>query len=185
MKRIAIATTALFATPALAHVGPEAHGVLAGAAHPFAGADHVLAMVAVGLWAASLGGRAVAAVPAAFVAAMLAGFGLALAGVRLPVVEPVVLASVVVLGLAVAMAVRPAPALAAALVGGFALFHGHAHGSELGGAGALAFGAGFVAATALLHAVGIGLGRLAGARGALPRLLGAGTALAGAGLIVG
>ena len=191
MKRISIATLAvLFATPALAHVGPGAPGSLAaGLLHPLSGADHVLAMIAVGLWAAALGGRALWLVPAAFVGTMLAGFGLALAGLALPAVEPMILASTVVLGLALAMALRPSPAAAATLVGAFALFHGHAHGAEtglgLGTAGALAFGGGFTAATALLHAAGAGLGLMLGARGVLPRLLGAGAALAGLGLIVG
>lgn len=188
MKRTHVAALAalpaIVATPALAHVGHETHGLAAGLAHPLAGADHLLAMLAVGLWAAALGGRAVLAVPAAFVGAMLAGFGLALAGVALPAVEPTILASVVVLGLAVAAAVRPSPAVAAALVGGFALFHGHAHGAELGSAGALAFGAGFAGSTALLHGAGIGLGTLL-AHGRVVRLLGAGTALAGAALIAG
>jgi urease accessory protein len=86
MKRLSIAVLpALFATPAFAHAGPEAHGALAaGFAHPLSGVDHVLALMVVGLWAAGLGGRAIAGLPAAFVAAMLGGFGLALAGVWLP-----------------------------------------------------------------------------------------------------
>jgi urease accessory protein len=186
MKRFSLAVLpALFVTPALAHTGPEAHGVLAvGLAHPFSGADHVLATVAVGLWAAGAGGRAMAGIPAAFLASMLGGFALALAGVWLPAVEPMILASVVVLGLVVAAALRPSPAVAASLVGGFALFHGHAHGAELAGVGALAFGAGLAAATTLLHAAGLGLGLLV-ARGAVARVLGAGTALVGAALMVG
>lgn len=184
MKRFSIATLAvLFATPALAHVEPGAPGSLAaGLAHPISGTDHVLAMLAVGLWAAALGGRALWLVPAAFVGTMLAGFGLALAGLALPAVEPMILASSVVLGLAMAMALRPSPAAAATLVGAFALFHGHGHGSELGTAGALLFAAGFVAATALLHAAGAALGLMLGGRGALTRLLGGGAALAGAAL---
>ena len=191
MKRLSIAALPiLFATPALAHVGPGAHGSLAaGLAHPLSGADHVLAMVAVGLWAAALGGRALWLVPGAFVGTMLAGFGLALAGLALPAVEPAILASTVVLGLAVAMALRPSPAVAATLVGAFALFHGQAHGAEMGSglgtAGALAFGGGFDAATVLLHVAGATLSRMLGGRGVLPRLLGGGAALAGAGLIVG
>jgi urease accessory protein len=186
MKRLSIALLpAMFATPALAHTGSEAGSALtAGLLHPLTGADHVLAMIAVGLWAAGLGGRAVLAVPAAFVAAMLGGFMLALAGTWLPGVEPMILASVVVLGVAVAAALRPSPIAAAALVGGFALFHGHAHGAEMAGAGALAFGAGFAIATAALHAAGIGLG-LSLLRGVPARLVGAGTALAGAALTIG
>ena len=186
MKRFSLAVLpALLATPALAHTGPEAHGALAaGLEHPLLGVDHVLAMLAVGVWAAGLGGRALAAIPAAFLASMLGGFALALAGIWLPAVEPMILASVVVLGLAVAAALRPSPVVAASLVGGFALFHGHAHGAELGGVGALAFGAGLAAATTLLHVAGLGLGLLV-ARGAVARVLGAGTALVGAALMVG
>lgn len=188
MKRLAMAVPAiLLSTPVSAHSGPDAHGRLAaGLAHPLSGADHVLAMTAVGLWAAALGGRAVIGVPAAFVGAMLAGYGLALSGAWLPAVEPTILASTVVLGLAVALAARPSPAAAAVLVGAFALFHGHAHGAGAGEPALLAFGAGLAAVTALLHAAGIGLGLLvARAGGVLPRVLSVATALAGAGLIAG
>ncbi|AWI58060.1 hypothetical protein AB395_00002408 [Sinorhizobium fredii CCBAU 45436] len=186
-----IATAALGASaaPAFAHLDPAEHGSLAaGLSHPFFGADHVLAIVAVGLWAAQIGGRALWAVPAAFVAMMAVGFGLALAAVPLPFVEPAILASVVALGLIVAMAVRFDVAPAAAIVGIFALFHGHAHGGELGPAGAWSFAMGFIIATALLHAIGVGLGialaRLS-SNGTLARLLGGVTALAGAALIFG
>jgi urease accessory protein len=124
-------------------------------------------------------------VPAAFVGMMLAGFALALAGAPLPLVEPAILASVVVLGLLVAM-VLPVPVRAgAAVVGGFALFHGFAHGVELGAAALMEFGAGFAVSTALLHAAGIalglGIGGLFGdhARRMVTRSLGALTALGG------
>ena len=189
--RMLIATAALGASaaPAFAHLDPAEHGSLAaGLSHPFFGADHVLAMVAVGLWAAQIGGRALWAVPAAFVAMMAVGFGLALAAVPLPFVEPAILASVVALGLIVAMAVRFDVAPAAAIVGMLALFHGHAHGGELGPAGAWSFAAGFIIATALLHAAGVGLGialaRLS-SNGTLARRLGGVTALAGVALIFG
>ena len=132
------------------------------------------------------GGRALWAVPASFVGTMALGFALALGGVSLPFVEPAILASIVALGLLVAMAVRMETAACAAVVGIFALFHGYAHGSELGAAGALPFGAGFVVATALLHIAGIGLGLGIGklsAGGVLSRILGGITALAGLALI--
>jgi len=109
IKRISLTALASLAAtvPALAHLDPVAHGSFAaGFTHPVFGLDHILAMVAVGLWAALLGGRSVLLVPAGFVFAMLAGFGLALAGVGLPFVEPVILASVIVLGLLAAVAVR-------------------------------------------------------------------------------
>lgn len=178
---------AFTAAPAFAHVDPLAHGAMAsGILHPFSGADHMLAMVAVGLWAAQLGGKARFAVPATFVAVMAAGFGLALMGAALPFVEPAILASVVGLGLLVALAVRLPTTLGMAVVGGFALFHGYAHGAELGSADALTFGLGFAASTAILHAIGLGLGAWASARSAsLGRLLGALTAVGGAALMFG
>jgi urease accessory protein len=183
---------ALAAGPALAHVDPATHGSFAaGFTHPVFGWDHILAMVAVGLWAAMLAGRAVWALPGAFVGAMLAGFGLALAGAPLPLVEPMILASVVALGLLVALAVRMPLGGSLALVAAFGLFHGHAHGGELGGAGALGFGAGFVLATALLHGFGVALALaltrgLAGARGQqVLRALGALAAATGVWLAAG
>ncbi|MCB2099279.1 MAG: HupE/UreJ family protein [Rhodobacterales bacterium] len=178
-------------TPALAHLPPGEYGSFAaGFSHPLFGLDHILAMVAVGLWASQQGRRALWVVPAAFVALMLAGFGLALLAVPLPAVEPMILASTIVLGLVVAMAVKLDLRLCAALVGLFALFHGHAHGGELGAAGAATFSLGFALATALLHGAGVGLGLLVGRMGplmgtsglAVSRGLGALTA--GAGLIL-
>lgn len=186
---IAATTLAASAAPAFAHLDPAGHGsLMAGLSHPLFGADHVLAMLAVGLWAAQVGGRALVTGPAAFVATMALGFALAAAGLSLPFVEPAILASVVALGLIVAMALRLDAAPAAAIVGVFALFHGHAHGGELGAASAGSFAIGFTVATALLHATGIGLGmalaRLSG-NGGLTRLLGGLTALAGAALLFG
>ncbi|MCV3738087.1 HupE/UreJ family protein [Rhizobium sp. TRM96647] len=186
---LAIGLTVASTAPAFAHLNPEEHGsFMAGFSHPLFGMDHILVMIAVGLWAAQIGGRAFWAVPAAFVTMMAIGFGLAVAGVSLPFVEPVILASVVALGLLVAMAVRLDPAISAAIVAVFALFHGHAHGGELGAAGALPFAAGFVIATALLHvagiAIGLGIGRIAGGA-TLTRILGGSTALAGVALAFG
>lgn len=190
-KRILIAAAALMASaaPAFAHLNPQEHGSFAaGFSHPLFGLDHILVMVAVGLWAAQIGGRALWAVPTAFVAMMAVGFALTTAGIDLPFVEPAILASVVALGLLVAMAVRLDAAASAAVVGLFALFHGHAHGGELGSAGTLPFAVGFMIATAALHTAGIGLGvmlgRLSGG-GTLARVLGGITALAGTALIFG
>ncbi|OCP39057.1 HupE/UreJ family protein [Ensifer sp. LC163] len=190
-RRILIAAAALMASaaPAFAHLNPDEHGSFAaGFSHPLFGLDHILVMVAVGLWAAQIGGRALWIVPTAFVSMMAVGFALATAGIELPFVEPAILASVVALGLLVAMAVRLDTAASAAIVGLFALFHGHAHGGELGSAGALPFAVGFLIATAALHAAGIGLGMMLGrlsGGGALARVLGGITALAGAALIFG
>lgn len=150
---------AAMALPALAHPGHElgAGSVAVGFFHPLLGVDHILAMGAVGLWAALLGGRAVWTVPTTFTLCMLAGFGIALTGISLPGVEPGIAASVVILGLLVAATVRLPLAPSVGLVGLFAVFHGHAHGAELTGATS-AFALGFVAATALLHGAGLVLG---------------------------
>lgn len=190
MKRIfAAAALSIAATPALAHLNPAEHGSFAaGLSHPVFGLDHILAMVAVGLWAAALGGRAIWALPVSFVGAMMVGFAAALAGMGLPFVEPMILVSVLALGLAVALSLRLPVAAAAGIVGIFALFHGHAHGGELGAAGALAFGAGFAISTALLHAAGIALALAAGRAIAGSKVLqglGWATALGGLWVIVG
>ncbi|RBI86183.1 protein hupE [Rhodosalinus halophilus] len=188
MRRlIAALPLTLAAGPALAHVAPLEHNsFLAGATHPIFGADHVLAMVAVGLWAGMLGGRALWAVPAAFVGVMVLGFALALGGLALPLVEPAILASVVVLGLVVALGLRLPTVAGAALVGAFALFHGHAHGAEMGAAGALPYLAGFAATTAALHVLGLILGvALLRAGRAAPHVAGGLVAAAGAALAAG
>ncbi|WP_018633979.1 HupE/UreJ family protein [Neomegalonema perideroedes] len=195
MKRLLLLSLALLPMaplPAAAHLNPAEHGSFAaGFSHPFFGPDHIFAMVAVGLWAALLGGRALWAVPASFVGAMLIGFAAALGGIPLPFVEPAILASVVAVGLLALTAVRAPVPVAALIVGAFALFHGHAHGGELGEAGAGSFALGFALATALLHgagvAFGLGFARFLGSefgRGAI-RAAGGLTALAGLWLAVG
>ncbi len=175
--------------PVFAHLAPGEYGSFAaGFTHPLFGLDHVLAMVAVGLWAALIGGRALWALPAAFVAAMATGFALALSGVGLPLVEPMILASTVFFGLVVALALRTPPGIAAGLVAAFGLFHGAAHGAELGQAGVLGFGAGFAVNTSLLHLAGIGLGLAAlrvDPRQLLARATGGLTAVLGLGVMFG
>lgn len=193
-KRFSLTAT-IFAgatAPAFAHLDPEAHGsFMAGFSHPLFGMDHIMVMVAVGLWAAQIAQsghdrRALWLVPAAFVGTMALGFAIAVSGIDLPFVEPAILASVIAIGLFVAMAVRLPVAASAAIVGMFALFHGHAHGGELGAAGALQFGAGFVIATALLHAAGITLGLgIARFSPYIARILGAATAIVGLSLAFG
>ena len=150
----------LVPTAALAHPGlADAHGFAQGFAHPLGGLDHLLAMVAVGIFAWQLGGRALWLVPGAFLLAMAAGGALAMEGVALPLVEFGIAASVVVLGAIVALGVRAPLAVAMALVGLFAVFHGSAHATEMPlGVAGVAYGAGFLLATALLHAAGIALG---------------------------
>jgi urease accessory protein len=157
---------ALVAIPgaALAHTGHgDASGIAHGFMHPIGGLDHVLAMVAVGLYAALLGGRALWLVPAAFIGTMAIGGALGMAGVALPDTEIGIALSVVVLGLAVALRIGLPTLAAMALVGILAIFHGHAHGAEMpAGAGGLSYAAGFLLATALLHGAGIALGLSAG-----------------------
>jgi urease accessory protein len=137
----------------------EAVGFLTGFRHPISGLDHVLAMVAVGLWGAQLGSPAIWLLPVAFPLVMAFGGMLGLMGVPLPGIEYGIAASAIALGAAVMFEWKPPLALAAALVGVFAIFHGHAHGTELPpGQSALLYSMGFVIATGCLHAVGIGIG---------------------------
>lgn len=173
---------ALAAGSAAAHTGEHTvSGFVSGFTHPFAGLDHLLAMVAVGLWAVQQGGRALWAVPMAFVLAMLAGGALAGWGGTLPHIETGIAASVLVLGLAVAIGRHVPLAFGVATVAGFALFHGYAHGLEMPQAAAPAlYGLGFVAATVALHAAGIA-GALVG-RHAI-RFAGAVIAASGAALL--
>lgn len=158
--RFCAAAIAFLPVAASAHVGVgDTHGLIHGFSHPLSGIDHVLAMVAVGLFAAHLGGRALWLVPLTFVSVMaLAGIA-GMAGVKLPFVEIGIGMSVVVFGLAVAFQLSVPTLVAMALVGFFAIFHGHAHGAEMPeSVSGLAYGVGFICATALLHAVGVGLG---------------------------
>ncbi|MFO1313180.1 MAG: HupE/UreJ family protein [Burkholderiales bacterium] len=152
--------TALWAQSALGHVpGSEARGFLTGFMHPMSGADHVLAMVAVGLWGAQLGAPAIWVLPVAFPLVMALGGMLGFLGVPMPGVEYGIAASAIVLGTAVAFELKPSLVVAALVVGAFAIFHGHAHGTELpAGQSAMLYSIGFVIATGCLHAVGIGIG---------------------------
>jgi len=177
---------------ALAHTGHgDASGFAHGFAHPLGGLDHVLAMVAVGLYAAMLGGRAVWLVPAAFLGAMASGGALGAADYALPYAEIGIAASVVALGLAVALRISLPVLAAMALAGLFAVFHGHAHGAEMPpDISGSAYAAGFMLATAALHGLGIALGVLiarlsdAGGRRAT-RVVGGAMALAGVAILAG
>jgi urease accessory protein len=151
----------LFApTTAFAHVQQgEAAGFLTGFLHPISGLDHVLAMVAVGLWGAQLGAPAIWVLPVAFPLVMAMGGMLGLMGVPVPGIEYGIAASAILLGAAVMLEMRPPLVLTAMLVGVFAIFHGHAHGTELpADQSALLYSMGFVIATGCLHALGIGIG---------------------------
>jgi urease accessory protein len=145
---------------AFAHTGSdEALGLLSGLAHPVSGLDHALAMIAVGLWGAQLGAPAVWRLPVTFPMVMAVGGFLGLVGVALPAVEWVIALSAVALGWMVLREARPPLWAAALVVGVFAVFHGHAHGTELpAGASGLSYSVGFVAATGVLHLAGIAFG---------------------------
>ena len=160
MKRLVpnAALLMLAAGPAIAHVG---HGstasFAAGLGHPLGGLDHVTVMVLVGLWAGLKGGRALWVWPATFVGVMLIGGILGMENVQLPFVEPAILASVVALALLVALAVDLPVSVGAGILALFALFHGHAHGTEVAGTlNGVEYMAGFALATAALHLAGIG-----------------------------
>jgi len=161
---IASVTFLALTAAALAHTGHgDASGFAHGMRHPFGGLDHVLAMVAVGLWASQLGGRALWLLPLTFPAVMAVGAGLGLSGVTLPWVEIGIAGSVMILGAVVALALRPSLAISVPLIGAFALLHGYSHGIELpASASAVGYGVGFSVATLMLHAVGIATGLIAG-----------------------
>jgi urease accessory protein len=190
IKKMSVTAGLLLAAalPADAHVGAApASSVTAGFMHPLSGLDHMTVMVAVGLWAALKGGKAIWAWPLAFVGVMLAGGLLGMLHVPAPFVEPAILASVVALGLLVALAIDLPVSAGVAMIGLFALFHGHAHGTEVPeNAGGLAYMAGFAIATALLHALGIAAALGLGLRFRnLVRAAGAACAAIGVGLAFG
>jgi urease accessory protein len=193
---LAFATATLAATTvstaALAHTGIGATaGFAAGFSHPIGGLDHILAMAGVGLFAWMLKGRALWLVPAAFVAVMAAGGVLGVFQVPVPMVELGIALSIVVIGGLVALGKSIPVAAAMAIVGVFAIFHGHAHGTEMPETmSGLSYGIGFMVATALLHGAGIGagfaIGRIGQARGfQMARVGGAAIAAVGVAIIAG
>lgn len=170
---------------ALAHPG-HADGAMAGLMHPLTGLDHILAMLAVGLWGAQLGGRAQWLLPASFVAFLAAGGALGMSGASLPLVEAGIVTSVLLLGLLIGFSVRLQAPAAALVVGVFALFHGYAHGTEMPAMGsAWMYGLGFVAASASLHVAGLAMGRVLRSDSRWLRAGGAAISLAGVGLGLG
>ncbi|ALU91829.1 urease accessory UreJ transmembrane protein [Herbaspirillum rubrisubalbicans M1] len=187
-----LAITVLATGVALAHPGhPDSTmngsaSMAAGFAHPFSGIDHLLAMLAVGVWAAQNKQRALWVLPLAFPLMMVAGALLAFSGVQVPGVETGIAASVAVLGLLIAFAVRMPLWGSTLVVSLFAMFHGYAHGVELPhGSSAALYGTGFIVATALLHAAGLGIGLVAGQKMAdrVVRIGGVGIAAVGAYLL--
>lgn len=194
--RLLGASLTLATLPAFAHPGHDAATIgasfFAGLAHPFTGADHLLAMAAVGVWSALVARsrRDTLRLPLTFVTLMLAGAALGLIGVGLPAVEPMIAASLLVIGLLVALKARLPQWAGVAIVGGFAVFHGYAHGAELPSSaaalpGVLAYVGGFALATLSLHVTGVAAGTALHERAAwLARVAGAGVALYGVGLLL-
>jgi urease accessory protein len=176
--------TALLPSAAFAHTASGALGGFAtGFVHPISGVDHVLAMLAVGMWGAQLGAPALWALPVAFPLVMAVGGVAGILGLPLPSVEWGIALSVVVLGSMIALERRPGLALAGLLVAFFAVFHGYAHGIELPGrTGALAYSAGFVVATGTIHLVGIALGLVTRLPNGVQALRAGGSAIAAAGV---
>ncbi len=189
-ERRAATTAALWALalwlslPAWAHEqAGQAAGFVTGMLHPVSGLDHVLAMIAVGLWGAQLGAPAIWLLPVTFPLVMAFGGFLGLLGVPVPGVEIGIALSAILLGAMVATQSRPPLWLAAALVGFFAVFHGHAHGTELpAGESGLLYSVGFVVVTGLLHATGIAIGLVHRWRKGRIALRGAGALVGAAGV---
>ena len=174
------AALAVLPVIAWAHVRQDGASAnfISGANHPFSGLDHLLSMLAVGIWAAQNGGRSVWMVPTAFVSLMLAGAAIGLAGIGLPYVEQGIVASLMVLGLLIGGACRLNGLIGVLIVGFFAVFHGHAHGTEIPAAGDIyGYCIGIALATAFLHGLGIGAVKLT--QQWLTRCAGAAIALSG------
>jgi urease accessory protein len=186
-----IAALAMVPTIALAHPGSLDHGLTDGIMHPLTGLDHVLAMVAVGLFAAQLGGRALWITPLSFMAMLVVGALLAMMHIAVPLVEVGIAFSIISLGVVLLFGVGLPTVGAMTLVGFFAIFHGYAHGLELPNtASAFSYGVGFVLATGLLHLAGITLALFArqaavSLRPGLFRAAGATFTFAGIALLIG
>ena len=188
LMRLLVVAGGLLPSFAYAHVGAihaeigEASGFLHGLTHPVSGLDHICAMLAVGIWAAQMGGRSVWAVPLTFVGVMALGGALPMLGIGLPFVEQGIVLSVLLLGVLIAASMRLPLWLSSGMVGTFALWHGHAHGAEMPElASGMTYALGFMLVTALLHAMGIAFGlsvqRISRER--LVQAAGAGIALCG------
>jgi urease accessory protein len=183
LQRIIFGALLCISTAALAHPGHDVSGFSAGLLHPFTGMDHLLAMFAVGLWAAQIGGRKIWLLPATFMSMLVAGAGLALAHLNLPLFEPGIAASVLALGLLIALSLKLPTLLSVAITAMFGLLHGYAHGLEMPDSAApLHYALGFLCATAALHLGGVGMGVASRAR--CTQALGLALAVSGAYLLV-
>ena len=177
---LSVTMLAYIPTAGAHNIGAEGAGFITGLAHPFMGLDHLLAMIAVGIWAAQTGGSAVWRLPMSFIVMMAIAALISASGFGLPALEPLITGSVVLLGLMVVFAIRLPINLSMVLVGLFAVVHGYAHGLEMPQASsAVLYGSGFVLATALLHLMGIGLGKVTYCKHLLSRLSGSIIAIAG------
>jgi urease accessory protein len=177
---LSVTMLAYIPTAGAHNIGAEGAGFITGLAHPFMGLDHLLAMIAVGIWAAQTGGSAVWRLPLSFIVMMAFAALISASGFSLPALEPLIAGSVVLLGLMVVFAIRLPINLSMLLVGLFAVLHGYAHGLEIPQASsAILYGSVFVLATTLLHLIGIGLGKVAYRKHLLSRLIGSMIALAG------
>lgn len=190
LRYLLVVLVSLFAAESvLAHSGEGiTGGLLSGFMHPVAGLDHVTAMVAVGILGAFLGRPAIWVLPVVFPLVMTFGGVLGLLGVPIPYIEIGIAVSSIVLGLMILFALKPPLWIAAIIVAAFAIFHGHAHGTELPkAANALAYSVGFVVSTGLLHLAGIGIGELIRwpAGQIIARAVGGIIALAGVGFLTG
>jgi urease accessory protein len=158
-KLSALIASLLVSNVAFAHPGHELSGFISGVAHPFLGLDHILAMIAVGIWAAQIGGRAMWAVPCAFVGVMILGAIMGMSGLTIPAPEFGIALSVLLLGLLIAFKFKMNTGLGMTIVGVFALFHGYAHGVEMPQMiSSSLYAMGFICATAALHMLGVALG---------------------------
>jgi len=177
---LSVTMLAYIPTAGAHNIGAEGAGFITGLAHPFMGLDHLLAMIAVGIWAAQRGGSAVWRLPLSFIVVMAVAALISACGFNIPALEPLITGSVVLLGLMVVFAIRLPINLSMLLVGLFAVVHGYAHGLEIPQASsAILYGSGFVLATTLLHLIGIGLGKVAYRKHLLSRLSGSIIAIAG------
>ena len=146
-----------------AHILPgQPAGFIGGMSHPLTGIDHIMVMVAVGLWASQIGGKAIWQIPAIFIGFMIFGGFLGAMGVRIPFVEQGIILSVILIGAVVAMALKPSSPASAVVAAIFAVLHGHVHGTELASLTIpeIGYAAGFTLTTAALHAFGVGLGSI-------------------------
>jgi len=170
---------------AFAHPGHDAQGLFAGMMHPWLGMDHMIAMLAVGMWASQQAGNSRWLLPLSFVAMMLVGAMLGFGGIQLGAVEQVIAASVCIFGLLLSSAQRLPLIFCVLLTGGFAMFHGYAHATEAIAGNALLYMTGFAVSTALLHAAGFGVAMLLDQRQRVIRWIGAAMAVSGVAMLLG